>query len=51
VAAGRDLPELERVTVSARSVHAPGLADDDGDRLEGPPVPEQLTMRRLRAAD
>ena len=51
VAAGRDLPELEQVTVSARSVHAPELAAGDGDRPETPPVPEQLTMRRLRAAD
>ena len=51
VAAGRDLPELEQVTVSARSDHAPELAAGDGDRPETPPVPEQLTMRRLRAAD
>ena len=51
VAAGRDLPALEQVTVSARSVHAPELAAGDGDRPETPPVPEQLTMRRLRAAD
>jgi len=51
VAAGRDLPELEQVTVSARSVHAPELASGADDKPEPPPVPEQLTMRRLRAAD
>jgi DNA recombination protein RmuC len=50
-AGGRDMPELEQVTVSARSVHAPELADAGADRTEAPPVPEQLTMRRLRAAD
>jgi DNA recombination protein RmuC len=52
VAAGRELPELEQVTVSARSVHAAELAsgaDDEAPRQEN--VPEQLTMRRLRAAD
>jgi DNA recombination protein RmuC len=50
VAAGRELPELEQVTVSARSVHAAELPPGDERR---PPdnVPEQLTMRRLRAAD
>jgi DNA recombination protein RmuC len=50
VAAGRELPELEQVTVSARSVHAAELTSGDERR---PPdnVPEQLTMRRLRAAD
>jgi hypothetical protein len=48
VAGGRELPELEPVTLSARSVHAPELA---GDKPAAPPVPEQLTMRRLRAAD
>jgi DNA recombination protein RmuC len=52
VAGGRDLPELEQVTVSARSVHAPELAGDAAaDKPEASPVPEQLTMRRLRAAD
>ena len=50
-AGGRDLPELEQVTVSARTVHAPDLAGDAADRPEPPRVPEQLTMRRLRAAD
>ncbi len=48
---GRDLPELEQVTISARTVHAPELAGDGADRPEAPRVPEQLTMRRLRAAD
>ena len=51
VAAGRDLPELEPVTVSARSVHAAELDAGAGDRPPREPVPEQLTMRRLRAAD
>jgi hypothetical protein len=49
VAGGRELPELEPVTLSARSVHAPELAGEKPDRR--PPVPEQLTMRRLRAAE
>jgi DNA recombination protein RmuC len=53
VAEGRELPALEHVTVSARSVHADELALE----TEGPPDPggkptvEQLTLRRLRAAD
>jgi DNA recombination protein RmuC len=51
VAAGRELPELEPVTVSARSVHAAELDAGAGDRPPREPVPEQLTMRRLRAAD
>ena len=53
VAGGRELPELEPVTLNARSVHAPELspggAGDDGP--PAPPVPEQLVMRRLRAAE
>jgi DNA recombination protein RmuC len=52
VAAGRELPALEQVTVSARSVHAAELAPGAGDERRPPDnVPEQLTMRRLRAAD
>ena len=52
VAAGRELPELEQVTVSARSVHAAELDSGAGDEPRRPEnVPEQLTMRRLRAAD
>jgi DNA recombination protein RmuC len=51
VAAGRELPALEPVTVSARSVHAAELDAGAGDRRPRDPVPEQLTMRRLRAAD
>jgi DNA recombination protein RmuC len=55
VAGGRELPELEPVTLSARSVHVPELPrgrDGDGDSPgRGEPVPEQLVMRRLRAAD
>jgi DNA recombination protein RmuC len=51
VAGGRDLTELEQVTVSARSVHVAELAAGAGNKPAAPPVPEQLTMRRLRAAD
>jgi DNA recombination protein RmuC len=52
VAAGRDMPELEQVTVSARSVHAPELAEGGAAGTnKDSAVPEQLTMRRLRAAD
>jgi DNA recombination protein RmuC len=51
VAAGRELPELEPVTVSARSAHAAELDAGAGDRRPRDDVPEQLTMRRLRAAD
>jgi DNA recombination protein RmuC len=50
VAGGRELPELEPVTLNARSVHAPELAPCAGDP-PATPVPEQLVMRRLRAAD
>ena len=54
MAAGRELPELEPVTVSARSVHAaelepaPAPARRRGRRRDD--APEQLTMRRLRGA-
>ena len=51
VAAGRELPQLEPVTVSARSVHASELNAGAGERRPQDDVPEQLTMRRLRAAD
>jgi DNA recombination protein RmuC len=53
VAAGRELPELEPVTVSARSVHAAELdaGPGEGGRRRRDDNPEQLTMRRLRAAD
>jgi DNA recombination protein RmuC len=53
VAAGRELPELEPVTVSARSVHAPELdaGPGEGGGRRRDDKPEQLTMRRLRAAD
>ncbi len=51
VAGGRELGQLEPVTVSARSVHVPELGTGTGDAPEAPPAPEQLTMRRLRAAD
>jgi hypothetical protein len=49
VAEGRELPELEHVTVSARAVHPAELVDDP--RAE--PVVEQLQLpaRRLRAAE
>jgi DNA recombination protein RmuC len=42
--AGRELPELEPVTISARTVHAAELESDDPD----PGV--EVTARRLRAA-
>jgi len=45
VAEGRELPEIEQVTVSARSVDASELGPDDDAPIE------QLTERRLRAAD
>ena len=51
VAGGRELPELEPVTLSARSVHAPELSAGAGEDPPPTPVPEQLVMRRLRAAD
>jgi len=43
VTAGRELPELEPVTVSARSVHAAQLELHEGQ--------EETSPRRLRAAD
>jgi DNA recombination protein RmuC len=46
VAEGRELPEIEHVTVSARSVHAAELQLD----LDGP-APDEVTPRRLRAAE
>jgi len=45
VASGRDLPELEQVTTSARSVTSAEPAPDEEAAVE------QLTMRRLRAAE
>ncbi len=54
VAEGRELPALEPVTVSARSVHATELLTDDGDRaarLEPAAEQLQLPARRLRAAE
>jgi len=51
VAAGRELPELEPVTISARSVHAAELDAGGGEPRPRNDPPEQLTMRRLRAAD
>ena len=49
VAAGRELPEIEPVTVSARSVHAAELVAGEPRRRDD--GHEQLTMRRLRAAE
>ena len=46
VASGSELPELEHVTLSARGVASAASEADDVE-----PVVEQLTMRRLRAAD
>ncbi len=57
VAGGRELPQLEPVTLNARSVHAPELSAGGagepapGEPAPAEPVPEQLVMRRLRAAD
>ncbi len=51
VAAGRELPELEPVTVSARSVHAAELTPGEEAGRGSADGHEQLTMRRLRAAD
>jgi DNA recombination protein RmuC len=54
VAAGRELPEMEPVTVSARSVHAAELGAPElvaGEPRRRDDAHEQLTMRRLRAAD
>jgi DNA recombination protein RmuC len=47
VAEGRELPELEPVTVSARSVHAAELQLDLGPGLSG----DEVRPRRLRAAE
>jgi DNA recombination protein RmuC len=44
VATGRELPELEQVTTSARTVQPVEVPDEDDEV-------EQLTMRRLRAAE
>ncbi len=46
VAEGRELPEIEQVTVSARSVHAAELQLDLGTE----PAADEVTPRRLRAA-
>ncbi len=43
VAEGRELPQLEHVTISARSVHAAEVEPEPGE--------DQMTARRLRAAD
>ena len=53
VTGGRDLPELEQVTVSARSVQTAELTAgaSEGARRRSDPMPEQLTMRRLRGVD
>lgn len=58
VAAGRELTELEPVTVSARSVRSGDLTPaasapelPPGAERVGDTVGEQLTMRRLRAAE
>jgi DNA recombination protein RmuC len=47
VAEGRELPEIEHVTVSARSVHTAELQLDLGTE----PAPDEVTPRRLRAAE
>jgi DNA recombination protein RmuC len=45
VATGRELPELEQVTTSARAVQPVEIPGDEDTEVE------QLTMRRLRAAE
>ncbi len=45
VASGRELPEIEQVTVSARTLDSAEVAPDDEAAVE------QLTARRLRAAE
>jgi DNA recombination protein RmuC len=45
VSSGRELPELEQVTIAARSVDSAEALSDDETAVE------QLTMRRLRAAE
>jgi DNA recombination protein RmuC len=47
VAEGSELPQLEHVTVSARSVHAAELQLD----LDGESAADEVTARRLRAAE
>jgi DNA recombination protein RmuC len=51
VAGGRELPQLEPVTVSARSVQAAKVVPGDGRQGEVEEPGEQLIMRRLRAAE
>jgi DNA recombination protein RmuC len=51
VAGGRELPQLEPVTVSARSVQAAKVVPGDGGQGEVEEAGEQLIMRRLRAAE
>ncbi|MGI8413273.1 MAG: DNA recombination protein RmuC, partial [Solirubrobacteraceae bacterium] len=48
VAAGRELPPLEQVTLSARSVHVAELVAQDGQDEESA---GEVTARRLRAAE
>jgi DNA recombination protein RmuC len=49
VADGRELPELEHVTTSARNVNATELTLELG--LDPEPTPDEVTARRLRAAE
>jgi DNA recombination protein RmuC len=51
VAGGRELAQLEPVTVSPRSVHAAEMTRGKGSPEEAEDVGEQLVMRRLRAAE
>jgi len=48
VAEGRELPELEPVTLSARTVHVAPLEREPAAEI---PLFEEVTPRRLRAAD
>ena len=47
VSEGRELPQLEQVSLSARAVHVADVADELVDEQ----LPLELTARRLRAAD
>ncbi len=51
VAEGKELPRLEPVTVSARSVHASELQLDLGSEIAGEDPPVAAPARRLRAAE
>jgi DNA recombination protein RmuC len=51
VGTGRELPEIEQVTITARSVDSAEAAAEPEVTVEQVEQVEQLTMRRLRAAE